>query len=372
MREIEAKRGSSLAAAPEPTGSAPRRWIAVVAALLTPLGVGHVYAGMPRRALAWFFGLTSAIVLASSSLTVFAPGWGLSVAFGAWLALLAASWLGPALDLALLPGARFTRVPLAHVLGFAICAVFLGTLVKTGIRSMIIEAFKIPSGGMAPSLELQDHVMVDKWHYGPVVPWAERRLFRNQSPRRGDPVVFAYPYAAEGDEQDFAKRVIAIGGDTLALDGDQPIINGWRVPRCVVARYANGGKQGQLFVEFLDQSSYLVWAEDVPFPRRLEPRSIAPGESWVLGDNRNNSADSASWNQGLGGGVPDAKIKGRALFVWLAFDGVGRVKWQRIGADLLGRPHPPTGAAPEVVAGIERCLSARPAQTLPPSAAGAL
>jgi signal peptidase I len=87
----------------------------------------------------------------------------------------------------------------------------------------------------------------------------------------------------------------------------------------------------------------------------------------VLGDNRNNSADSRAWYGGKGGGVPDANIKGRAMFVWWGVD------LDRLFMRVLGPPRLPQGAPPEIVASIEKCLDGRPplseANPPPPSAA---
>ncbi|HEX7452474.1 MAG TPA: hypothetical protein VF294_09330, partial [Polyangiaceae bacterium] len=80
------------------------------------------------------------------------------------------------------------------------------------------------------------------------------------------------------------------------------------------------------------------------------------------------SMDSRAWNGGRGGGVPDANIKGRAMFVWLSFGSDGGVTWDRLATNVLGKPRLPKGAAPELLQGIEKCLRERPApsQTLPP------
>jgi signal peptidase I len=93
-----------------------------------------------------------------------------------------------------------------------------------------------------------------------------------------------------------------------------------------------------------------------------------PGEVWVLGDNRNNSQDSRAWFGGRGGGVPFRNIKGRAMFVWMSFGPDGGITVDRLLVRVLGRPRLPKGAAPELVAGIDRCLNQRPSveQTTPP------
>lgn len=247
-------------------------------------------------------------------------------------------------------------------------------LVAILLRAFVVEAFKIPSGSMLPTLQIQDHIFVNKLTYGPVLPVVNHRLFANLPPKRGDIIVFQFPDPNPNAEpQDFIKRTIALEGDVLEVDGGHPIINGWRVPSCRVGSYefdeggGYGAKRGDLFVEFLGDYSYLTLYEDHGSTGRQGPYVAKPGEIWVLGDNRNNSSDSRAWNGGRGGGVPHENIKGRAMFVWLSFGSDANVTWDRIFTNVMGHPRLPKGAPDHLVAGIESCLARRPEQTLPPS-----
>ena len=242
-------------------------------------------------------------------------------------------------------------------------------LVALLLRAVVIEAFKIPSGSMKPTLQIGDHIFVSKFSYGPKIPFLNWRLFENLPPKRGDVMVFEYPDANPANErQDFIKRVIAVPGDVLEVDSGHPIINGWRVPSCRVGMYteddpsAYGLHSGALYVEFLQDQSYLTWYEEHRLPQRQGPYEVKPGEVWVLGDNRHNSLDSRAWvrsDGGVGAGVPFANIKGRALIVW--FPG------SRMLVNVMGHPRLPDGAPSELVQGIERCLRERPADTAPPA-----
>lgn len=241
------------------------------------------------------------------------------------------------------------------------------------LRAFVVEAFKIPSGSMLPTLQIQDHIFVNKLTYGPVVPFVNYRLVSNLPPKRGDIMVFEFPDPnPSAERQDFIKRVIALEGDTLEVDGGHPIINGWRVPSCRIGRYefSEGGgfgpKRADLFMEYLGDVSYLTLYEDGGYSGHQGPYSVKAGETWVLGDNRNNSSDSRAWFGGRGGGVPDANIKGRAMFVWLSFGSDASVTWDRIFTNVMGHPRLPKEAPPELTQGIDRCLAQRPAQTLPP------
>ncbi|MFC1642706.1 signal peptidase I [Myxococcota bacterium] len=247
------------------------------------------------------------------------------------------------------------------------------------LRAFVVEAFKIPSGSMLPTLQIQDHIFVNKLAYGPPVPWTQSRLLSKLPPKRGDIMVFEFPYPGiASPRQDFIKRVVALPGDTLEVDSGHPVINGWRVPHCEVGPYefVEGDptyrKRGHLTMEFLGDYSYLTLYEDGhDFPGRQGPYTVKPGEVWVLGDNRNNSSDSRAWNAGRGGGVPFRLIKGRALFVWLSFWPNGGINASRLLHNVMGKPTVPKGAAPEVLAGIERCLAQRPNVTVPPEAGSA-
>jgi signal peptidase I len=244
-------------------------------------------------------------------------------------------------------------------------------LVALLLRAVVVEAFKIPSGSMKPTLQINDHIFVSKFSYGPKIPLLNERVFENLPPHRGDVIVFEYPDINPANErQDYIKRVIAIPGDTLEADSGHPIINGWRVPSCKVGKYTDtdpsgfGQHTGDLFVEFLEDKAYLALYDDHHFPQRQGPYQVAPGEVWVMGDNRHNSLDSRAWQRGggrIGAGVPYANIKGRAMIVWFPAS--------RMLVNVMGKPVLPDGAPEELVAGIERCLEQRPppADTVPPA-----
>jgi signal peptidase I len=241
------------------------------------------------------------------------------------------------------------------------------------LRAFVVEAFKIPSGSMLPTLQIQDHIFVNKFLYGPEIPFTHTRLFSRLPPKRGDVIVFIFPDPNPADPRmDYIKRVIGLPGDTLEADGGHPIINGWRVPSCDVGSYQfyegdeSELKTGELFVEFLGSYAYLTVYENDRYDGHQGPYHVKPGTVWVFGDNRNNSSDSRAWNNGRGGGAPFSSIKGRAMFVWMSFGTDGHVTWDRLFHNVMGRPVLPKGAPQRLVDGIKRCLAHRPKQTNPP------
>jgi signal peptidase I len=246
----------------------------------------------------------------------------------------------------------------------------IAVLIALLLRSFVFEAFKIPSGSMIPTLQVGDHIFVNKFSYGPAIPFTKARLWSSMPPDRGDVMVFAFP---ENKEQDFIKRVIALPGDELRTREGHPIINGWEVPSCRLGVYSyvdeNARKhEGDLFVEYLNDESYLTLYDHFADGRTESegPYYVAPGEVWVMGDNRHNSHDSRRWRGGLGAGVPYDNIRGRALFVWVNMSDKG-FDASRMGAPVMGRPRLPAEMK-HLEPAIERCLKDRPPveQTQPP------
>jgi signal peptidase I len=270
--------------------------------------------------------------------------------------------------------------------------VFLALFIRTGV----VEAFKIPSGAMIPSLMIGDHLFVSKLAYGPLLPNSDTRLFSRLPPARGDVMVFKFP---ENKAQDFIKRAIALPGDRLDVINGRPIINGWLVPHCFVGKF--GKDQGRLYVEFYGKASYLtLFAPDEMHSNGPDestcrstddcgtgqsciagicgyhqgPFKVAANEVWVMGDNRHNSHDSRSWRGGMGAGVPFENIKGRAMFVWMSFRPDGGVASDRIFVNIMGSPTLPGEAKSALQGALDKCMRERPSleKTTPPTRASAM
>lgn len=230
-------------------------------------------------------------------------------------------------------------------------ALLTALLVAFLIRSFVIEAFKIPSGSMIPTLMIGDHIFVNKFTYGLRIPFTTKRIATFRIPERGEAIVFIYPV---DDSKDFIKRVIGIPGDRIKISGDDVYVNGSSVsrqpikvapepenrpailkviPEAVADQIGvhtipvfPGWEDFQYFVEKVDQVSHLVQFDGSPSYTEAEIE-VPPGHLFVMGDNRDNSADSREW-----GFVPIENVKGKAMFVWLSIDYERKnLRWDRFG-----------------------------------------
>lgn len=264
-------------------------------------------------------------------------------------------------------------------IGFAVAVALV-------LRFFVIEAFKIPTGSMIPTLMVGDHIFVAKYAYGPLLPRSDSRLYSNLPPKRGDVMVFKFP---ENKAQDYIKRTIAIPGDTLEVIDGRPIINGLLLPHCYVGKLELSlGVRGHLYVEYNGEAAYLTMFNEKPADERCDqdldctdgrvcrahvcgmpqgPYRVMPGEAWVFGDNRDNSHDSRAWHLGLGAGVPFENIKGKAMFVWWSWDPRNGLAWDRLGVNVMGTPKLPQGAD-ALKGALEECMKNRPplSATTPP------
>lgn len=198
--------------------------------------------------------------------------------------------------------------------------IIVAVLVALLLRSFVLEAFKIPSGSMIPTLAIGDQIFVNKWVYGLRVPFTSIRLIDFAPPKNGDVVVFIFP---NEPHDDFIKRVIGVPGDTVELRRGIVYVNGKEVTRDangpvdVWDRETNSSlwtqQHSDAFTEHLGDKTYTV-LEDPMMPSRSDNfalTEVPPGKLFVMGDNRDHSYDSRAW-----GMVPMQNVLGRAMFVW--------------------------------------------------------
>jgi len=224
-------------------------------------------------------------------------------------------------------------------------AVFIALL----LRAFVVEAFKIPSGSMIPTLEVGDHIFVNKFIYGLRVPLTNLKPVAFGLPNRGEVVVFVYP---KDESKDFIKRVVAVGGDTIAVDNNQIVLNGKPVKRkriagpCIYSDEEEGTpryepRQCVAWEEELDGTRYRVFQDPRSPPFPMAATRVPEGHVFVMGDNRDNSADSRSW-----GMVPETHIKGKAMIIWWSSGDPDGIRWWRFFDQVHADPAGDLGAKP--------------------------
>jgi signal peptidase I len=179
------------------------------------------------------------------------------------------------------------------------------------LRAFVIQAFRIPSESMVPTLLKGDFLFVNKFEYGPKIPFTHVRLPGIRAPRRGDVIVFQYP---RNPHQDFIKRCIATGGQTIEIHNKQVIVDGDTLAE-----------------------PYKIQTDPSVRPPGFEPRdnfgpyTVPKGDLFMMGDNRDNSNDSRFW-----GPVAMDLVKGRAMFIYFSTDGsnaldaFGKIRFGRL------------------------------------------
>lgn len=180
------------------------------------------------------------------------------------------------------------------------------------LRMFIVEPFRVTSGSMLPTLQVDDVVLVDKSAYGPRLPYVGARLPGLDVPRRGDVIVFDHP---RDRGRVAVKRLVGLPGDRVVYRGKRLAINDQLVSRDLegyhvgrgVTRYLDGAG---IYEERLGARSYRVFVMDNDVVPPDDFDIVVPRDGFlVLGDNRDNSEDSRDW-----GLVPRANLIGRVFF----------------------------------------------------------
>jgi len=199
-------------------------------------------------------------------------------------------------------------------------AIVFALILALIIKTFIIQAFKIPSGSMIPTLLKGDQILVNKFIYGTRIPLSDVKVLPVRDPRRGDIVVFEYP---EDRSTHYIKRLIGLPGDTIEIVNKVVFVNGKKfdVPE---ARFEDP--------EILPSS---ITVRD-----NFGPEIVPPHSYFMMGDNRDNSRDSRFW-----GFVDYSELVGNAVIVYWSWDITSggiverakNIRWERIGMVLLKR-----------------------------------
>ncbi len=191
-------------------------------------------------------------------------------------------------------------------------AILVAIVLALFIRTFAVQAFKIPSGSMKQTLQIGDHILVNKFIYGVKIPYLETTIIPIKKPSHGDIIVFKYP---ENPDLDYIKRVIGVAGDVVEIRNKQVYINNKRI-----------------------NDSFSVHMDPHIFPAGISKRDnfghvTVPEDSlFVMGDNRDNSTDSRFW-----GFVNLKAVRGKAFMVYWSWNKnnsdsvLNYVRWNRIG-----------------------------------------
>lgn len=181
--------------------------------------------------------------------------------------------------------------------GFALVAALI-------IRSSILGAYKIPSGSMLETLQIGDHLFVNKLSYDVKIPFWGKSIFAVGDPERGDVIVFKYP---KDESIDYIKRIVGVPGDEIAVIDKQ--------------LYRNGEPVKEDYIKFT--SSMFESPRDA-----MPPVRVPKDKFFVMGDNRDNSQDSRYW-----GFVDRDAIRGKAFIIYWSWEGSFpkvEIRWNRL------------------------------------------
>jgi len=186
-------------------------------------------------------------------------------------------------------------------------AILVAIIIALFIRTFVVQAFKIPSGSMKQTLQIGDHILVNKFIYGLKIPYLRKNIIPIKEPRRGDIVVFKYPV---DPNKDFIKRVVGVSGDVIEIRDKVLYVNHKKV-----------------------NHDFSVYTDPRIIPAHIRPRdnfgpvTVPERSLFVMGDNRDESFDSRFW-----GFVNYNAVNGKAFIIYWSWDKENfGVRWGRLG-----------------------------------------
>lgn len=196
------------------------------------------------------------------------------------------------------------------------------------LRSFLVEPFQIPSASMVPTLEVGDFILVNKFAYGIRLPVTNTKIVSIGEPKRGDVMVFFPPHKPDTY---FIKRVFGLPGDIIEVDNGNFSINGAAVSATLLAQLPAGRPVYEVLREQLGEASHEINRSIVPGRLSRSGRWVVPENHYfMVGDNRDNSADSREW-----GYVSDQQIVGQAFAIWMHWETMFSIpSFHRVGSIL--------------------------------------
>jgi signal peptidase I len=177
-------------------------------------------------------------------------------------------------------------------------SIIIAFLLAVVIRAFVVQAFKIPTGSMRPTLLEGDLILVNKFIYGAKIIFTDLRLPKLRQPKRGDVIVFIYP---EDSKKDFIKRLIGLPGETVEIKNGTVYVNDKPLSESIF---------GQVF--------YYSYGD---FEKEGYKLTVPKGSYFVLGDNSRSSRDSRYW-----GFVPEKNILGKAILIYWPLNRIRIIK----------------------------------------------
>ncbi|MEM7051684.1 MAG: signal peptidase I [Acidobacteriota bacterium] len=184
----------------------------------------------------------------------------------------------------------------------AVEAILIALVFATFAKTFVVQAFKIPSGSMEQNLLVGDHILVNKFIYGPSPTALERKLLPVRPLERGDVTVFKFP---QDPSRDFIKRCVALPGDRVELVDKRLFVNETEVDE---SRYT-------LFTDPRVYPASRFLPESRRFRDNYGPYLVPAAGYFCLGDNRDNSNDSRVWES-----VPQGFVRGRAFMIYWSLE----------------------------------------------------
>lgn len=189
--------------------------------------------------------------------------------------------------------------------------ILIAILIALFIRAFVVQAFKIPSSSMEPTLLVGDHILVSKFIYGIRIPFTGIKFFQYKKPQRGEVIVFIFP---KDRSKDFIKRVIGTEGEKVEVIRNKIYINDKLID--------------DPWGFYADKNEWMRFFQPT---EKYGPKIIPKDSLFVMGDNRDNSQDSRFWDF-----VPVKDVKGKAFTIYFSWNGnaedlLGKVRWPRFG-----------------------------------------